>query len=249
MGRRLVAMFAVALIASLLTSSNAAAKTITIATLNWGPYVGEELRDKGFAAEIVREAFTRTGYEVKFVILPWKRALHETLRGKYDAVFPTYYSDLRAKKYIFSEPFAESVISFCIRNKSKITFNNLHDLKRYKIGIVLGFVNPPSIDAADFLQKETVLSDELNIKKLLAKRIDLAVIDKYVGMDLINKLPGATGKLLFLEPPLEVKPMYLAFSRKTPNSEKNVKDFNAGLKMIVDDGTLMKIMKRFGIER
>ena len=248
MKRKLAVMFAAAVLVSWLMPPCVFSETITIATLNWEPYVGEKLIENGFAAEIVREALLRKGYEAKFVFLPWKRALHETLLGKYDAAFPTYHSEKRAGKYIYSKPFADSVVGFYVHRDSNIAFNKLDDLIKYRIGIVLGYINPPDIDDADYLQKELVISDYLNVKKLLAKRIDLAVMDKHVGRLIINKLQGAGEELVFLEPPLETKPLYVAFSLKSADSGKRAMDFNEGLRLITDDGTLAKILNKHGIE-
>jgi polar amino acid transport system substrate-binding protein len=220
---------------------------IRLATLDWPPYVGENLPQKGFTTAIVSEAFKRAGYEVKIDFLPWTRALQQADEGNYDAVYPEYYSDERDKTFMFSEQFASGPLGFYKRKADPISYTKLEDLKTYRIGIVLGYINTPEFDAASYLQKETATSDEQNIRKLLAGRIDLIVIDKYVAQYLIkNSITEATGKLEFLEPPLLEQQLFVIFPRKTEGSAKKLAEFNMALKSMSEDGTLEHILQESG---
>lgn len=221
--------------------------TIRLATLDWPPYVGETLPQQGFTSAIVSEAFKRAGYKVKIDFMPWTRAIQQADEGNYDAVYPEYYSDDRNKSFFFSEPFASGPLGFYKRKDAKISYTKLEDLKPYRIGIVLGYINTPEFDTASYLQKETATSDEQNIRKLLAGRIDLIVIDKFVAQYLIkNSITEAIGKLEFLEPPLLDQKLYVVFPRKTAASEKKLQEFNAALKSMQEDGSLERILKESG---
>jgi polar amino acid transport system substrate-binding protein len=50
------------------------AREITMRTLNWEPYDGEELPRQGFFTELVGTAFERAGHQVKVEFMPWARA-------------------------------------------------------------------------------------------------------------------------------------------------------------------------------
>jgi ABC-type amino acid transport substrate-binding protein len=227
----------------------AADKTVSLATLEWEPYVGKKLTDHGFTAEIVTEAFRRAGCAVTIDFMPWARVLQELSKGKYDAAFPAYYSDKRAKTYALSNPIAEGPLVFCKKKEADISYTSLHDLKPYRIGVVRGYVNTPQFDAADYLAKDVANSDEINLKKLLKGRIDLAVIDKFTAKHILSTtMPEGRKAVEFLEPSLQVKPLYLAVSRKTKGWQQLVKEFNQGLKQITEDGTLRKIMRKHGFD-
>ena len=72
-------------------------------------------------------------------------------------------------------------------------------------------------------------------------------IDKFVANYLIKtKFPQSANELEFLEPPLEVKPLYIVFSKKAPNYQQKTKDFNEGLDKLQKDGTIKVIMKKYG---
>ena len=49
--------------------------TIWLATDPWPPYFSPELKNGGYLAEIVEEAFQRAGYQCVIEYMQWKRAL------------------------------------------------------------------------------------------------------------------------------------------------------------------------------
>lgn len=224
-----------------------AEKTISLVTLNWEPYAGETLQNFGFCSEIVKKAFEKKGYAVTIEFKPWKRVLHETETGKYDALFLAYYSEERAKTYGMSDPFAESVLGFFKQKGKDIAYNGLEGLKDYTIGVTLGYVNTKEFDEADFLKKETSPTDEASLKKLAAGRVDLAVVDKYIGAHLMNTtFPEGKESLEFVSTPLALNPLHLCVSKAKEGWEEKLADFNEGLKMIKEDGTYAAILKANG---
>lgn len=223
--------------------------TVSIATLDWSPYVGEDLEGYGFTTEILRVAFERAGYKLKVTFMPWARGLLETESGNYDAIYPAYYSEERTQNYIYSDAFAEGPIVFYKRKGDAITYTKLEDLKPYRIGVVRGFVNTAEFDAADYLQKDVVDRDEQNLQKLVLGRIDLAVVDKFAAQYIFaSTFPEGKDQLEFIEPPLDVKPLYVMFSRKIPNGEELMKAFNTSLKQMIADGTIDEILTKYGFQ-
>ncbi len=51
----------------------ASEKTVSLAVLNWEPYVSENLETFGFGSQILTAAFNRAGYKVTFNFMPWVR--------------------------------------------------------------------------------------------------------------------------------------------------------------------------------
>ncbi len=111
-------------------------------------------------------------------------------------------------------------------------------------------MNTPSFDAAAFLDKRIVNSDKQNLLKVLAGRIDLAVIDQYTAMQIIeSSIPQAKGKLDFVKPPLEVKPLYVGFSRKRPHYRERLEAFNLALKEMKRQGIIEGIYAAHGFRK
>lgn len=226
-------------------------KQVNIACSPWQPYWGEELVDHGIFGEIVSAAYATKGLTVKAYVKPWARVLHEAEKGKLDAAACAYYSDQRAIDFLFSEPVMPTgSIVFYTKKGNEITWERLDDLKSYKIGILLGSSYSESFDKADFLNKETVRDEIFNLKKVLAKRIDLTPLDPLVANYLIDKhIPEEKHNLKIILPVLkEGQKTYLMFSKKTMGVKKKIQMLNEGLSEIKQNGTYQKILTKYGIQ-
>lgn len=236
--------------------AQAQTKKVVLNTLDWEPYIGEKLPGKGYVYEIVNEAFKSMGYQVEIRFVPWARAVDEGETGHVDGIFPEYMDEGRLASFVYSASYPGGPLGFLARKDSKISIpgdlqkdqtRTLQGMKQYSFGVVRDYVNTKEFDGASFLKKDVADSDEQNIRKLQAKRSDLIVIDKFVAQYLIKtKLPQAASELEFLEPPLEVKPLYVLFSKKTPGAAQKLKDFNEGLAKLQKAGTIKTILKTHG---
>lgn len=231
-------------------------KSVSLATLEWPPYIGSKMPDNGYVYEIVKRAFEKAGYDVSINFYPWARALSMAGSGNVDALFPEYYDDSRLAEFGFSTPFPGGPVGFYKRRKDQIQFSvdprerpqeALAGLTKYSFGVVRGYINTKAFDDASDLLKDEVTDDELNLKKLFAKRIDLIFIDKYVASYIIaEKYPWMADSLEFMEPELEVKQLYLAFSKKAENTSQKRIDFDKALEEMRSSGELQNIILNHG---
>ena len=163
----------------------AADPVVLMASLEWPPYVSEQLPGQGVISQRVRMALAREGYQVQIRFLPWKRAVamvqHSTsLVG----VFPEYASLQRNGEFYCSDPILQAPLALVQDARlPPIHWQRLEDLADYRIGTVAGYLNTPEFDA--LVARKTLVTDEAqddiaNLKKLLRGRIDLAVIDPAV---------------------------------------------------------------------
>jgi len=246
-------ILSIVVVAGLLIGINTvfAGESITLNTLDWEPYIGEKLKNQGYVAEVVKEAFKRGGYDLKIRFRPWKRAVMESQRGAVDGYFPEYYSEEITTHAIFSEPFPGGPVGFFAIKGSTVNYDgNIETLKPYTIGVVRGYVNSEKFDAATFLQKEEVVDDITNIKKLIMERIALCVTDKFVGYYLYEQLDKdlkSKNQIVFLDPPLDHKDLFVCISKATKKNPESIKNaFNKGLISMKADGSLEKILKSHG---
>jgi ABC-type amino acid transport substrate-binding protein len=250
-------------------------KTVTLATLEWEPYVGSEMAYKGMTAEIVTAAFQKAGYTVHFKFQPWAEGLAAARKGDVDGIFPAYDDASRRAAFVFSDKLMDSPLGLYKRSSKtlpggpgawgelyekapEITFQvdpridqteALKGLKDFSFGVVSGYVNTPEIDAADFLTKVEAENDLENLKNLFEGKVQLIVIDRYVAKSiLVKKFPWQLGEFDFMEPPLEKKPLYVIFSKQVKGHEEMLKDFNAGLALVKADGMLKEIMRKYGLQ-
>jgi polar amino acid transport system substrate-binding protein len=242
--RHLVAI-AVALVV-FCTASLAAERTLNIVATEFPPYYGKDLENNGFFTEIVREAFKRSGYDVEIKFLPWKRAMQGTVSGRYDGLYSVWRRPEREEWSVFSDDLPANELGFYKRKSDKISFDSLDDLKSYTIGLVRGYAVPPGFDEAGL---KTFLgdNDEMNLRKLYRGRVDLVLIDRIMAQYIIDKkLPEAASELEWLDPAIHVDTQHLVISKKTPDHDAILADFNKGLATMKADGTMKEIMARHG---
>lgn len=237
-----------AVLAVFTVPSTATTETLRLATLDWEPYVGHTLENGGLCAQIVTEAFKRAGYQVTIEFMPWDKAIEEAKKGTYDGVLPEYYSKERSLDFVYSYFFSNSLLVFCKRSSSAITYKTLKDLAPYRIGTVKGYINTEEFDNATYLRKIEAESDEENIRRLARGELDLVVIDKLVAQHLVKtKVPEAAGKIESMEPPLMIHRLFVVLPKKIPLSEKRAKEFNKALESMEKDGTVKAIMSGSGL--
>lgn len=226
-----------------------AGRSLTLVTLDWPPYSGQDLKNKGFTSEIVVASLKSMGYDVTIVFNNnWDEAFQKTKEGKYDGQFPEYYSKEKAPSYHYSNFFSQSLLVLAKKKTTKLTYKKVSDLVPFKLGLVKGYINTPEIDNATNLKKVMSDTDEDNLKRLIKNEADVIVIDKLVAQYLLKKkFPDAAAGIEFVEPPLIIQPLFLLLSRVPKDSEQVMKDFNQGLERIKKNGTFDAIMKASGL--
>ena len=232
-----------------------AQKLVHLVTAEYEPYIGRNLPNKGYIYEVVTEAFRRVGYKADIAFYPVARATYLVEKGQRDGLVPVYYNQSLEEKFLFSDPFPGGTLGLLKRKSIPAAYFDpldqtqaLRNLQEYTFGVVRGAVNTPEFDNATFLKKDFATSDLQNLLKLLKGRVDFAVIDKYTAADImVNKLPHMIGEFEFMNPPLALKPFYIAFSKNTPHSRQLANDFNQGLQDVIDDKTLETILYKHGL--
>ena len=169
--------------------------------------------------------------------------------GEYDGMMDMWYRPERDKFFIFAEPTEANKIVLFKRKDNPATCSSYDELKRYTIGIVRGYVNPPQFDAMIHEFKVEVADGDItNIKKLLAERMDLVLMDLTVGWHLINSLFSDQAHLLASLPTvLKDDPIHIGFSKATPDGQIKADAFNRGVKMLRESGEYQAILKKHGL--
>jgi polar amino acid transport system substrate-binding protein len=259
-----LARIAVSLLAMILFAPSGAAlaqakvgqakPVVRLATLDWEPYIGEKLPAQGYTAALIREAYKDQGWDVKIEFYPWARALHLARTGEVDGLMPEYFNSSRKNEFQYSFPFRGGPLVLYKRKGEAITFSTdpakdqdraLRALKARRFGVVRGYLNTPVFDAAHYLMKEEASDDATNLRKLVYKRIDFAVIDQRVAEYLIRtQYPDYADKIEPMQPALAENPLYIAFSLKAPNHAAARTAFDRGLANLKKNGRLDALYKK-----
>lgn len=239
-------LFSVLLTSSVVTK----ARTIEVATVEWPPYFSENLKDQGPLAAITRAALKVRGHDVNILFMPWKRALKEVEYGRFDMVLGAFDTQVRRKQFFYTEQiFSVDEYIIGLESKGINSFHSLKDLRDYTFGTTLGYSYSKEFVEAEYLARQPVSSDLLNLRKLFIDRIDFVVMNSAAFRDTLNKIPREDRRdHVLLTPALSTNSVYNLVSRRVSDSAQLLADFKFGLKTIKANGTYDAIIADFDIK-
>jgi hypothetical protein len=201
----------------------------------------------GYANDLVVAAFKAVGVDVDLKVVPYARCKRMAINGEVAACFSTSPSNEFDGLLELSERPLFTVSSGYFYNVNKPpTVKRQENLQpKTIVGTVIGYEYPASFER---LKQQGVItveespSEEINLKKLAAGRIDFAVLNynEMKSPAMLIKRAGVTGqvKTTFLAGTMN---SYIAFSTKHPQGRWAQDQFNKGFATISKNGTLRRI--------
>jgi polar amino acid transport system substrate-binding protein len=226
-----------------------ASEKVVVATGDWPPYTGESMKNKGFVSEIVTEVITLMNMDIEIRFYPWRRCYQNVLWDKVWAAYPYSYTEERAKEVAFSDDVAYSTTKFfyCLQpgQKSTFVYNELTDLRQYKLGGVIGYYYEEQFKNAK-LNVDYVAKEKMALEKLFLGRIQLLPLNEMVGWELIKKtFPDNVNMFGSLEKPLDRQSMQLIVNKKNQKSMDLLKKFNTELKIFMKSKKYQLIIDQY----
>lgn len=209
------------------------------------PYTSASLEGGGIAAQVTRAALQRLGWDMGLSFRPWVRALAELQQASWDGVVGLWHNQERERYLAYTRPLGISNrIGFMARAGTAIQVHDLSRLQGLTVGTVRDYVNPPVFERAR-LRRDEAVDDLGNLRKLLAGRIDLALVDKGVAMHLLQtRLRDAAAALIWLEPAMAELPLHTALVRQHPQHSQRLADLNRSLQELHSSGALAQLLQR-----
>jgi polar amino acid transport system substrate-binding protein len=242
-----------------------AKKIINLASLDWPPYIGEELCNKGWIFQFTVALLASKGYQINIHFYPWARAVRLVEQGRIDVLFPEYYIEETAPSDHYPEQTRRELLSLsnqfpggslALLQRKGSDFNldkGLPVLKGRIIGVVRGYQNTPEFDAMMDAKVFSVVEavDEWQLIELLtSKRVEFIVGDPKVFTFTINDsslTANQKQKLLKkiepVKPSLDYKPLYFAVSKKSPQAEQVMKDINIAIAQFKKSGETERLIQ------
>ena len=236
-----------ALLFFLFFNNSAISSSYKIATGEWAPFISETLNDNGLIASIINEALLSQNISAEYGFFPWKRAMDMAKKDSWDATAPWAMNEERKKDFYFSLPLIEESNVLVHHKDLKLSWNKLQDLSNYKIGITKGYSYGEEFSAAEknkTLRIQRTNTDRQNLKKLIAGRIDIFIVEKNVAKNLMKSELNTeqSNNYIFNSKPLSTRSLYLLFSKTAINSKKMLATFNKGLNAIKNNGKYTEII-------
>ncbi len=214
------------LLSAMLATAAEAPKTMRLASLEWLPYVGADLDREGWSSFVAESAASQAGYRTRIEYFPWTRAMQLGAKDpRYAGYFPAYYTEERAQHCYFSLPIGSSTVGLAYLKSAPVHWRSLHDLSTLKIAVVAGFSNGAAFDALvkqGKLKVDPSPNDMLNLRKLLAGRVDTVVIDRLVLRYLLLTEPTLAHerkRIAFHDQRLAELALHICFQRSADGRE------------------------------
>ncbi len=204
---------------------------------------------KGIDADVIAQVMKRLNIKYKIkLIKSAARIIQEAKSGKADMVLLFSKKKSRMEYLIYpNESYVDINWNFFIlkENEGTINYENFADLKGLKIGITKGIYYPPEFLNAD-LTFDLVSQNHLQMKKLLAKRIDAAPLNTTSAL-YEAKQQGYTEKLSYLVKPLKSKSYYNVFpiASNHPDKQRVMDNYDQILRNLKQDKIIAQIMDKY----
>ncbi len=198
----------------------------------------------GFTTEIVREIQKRVGNSSHIKIYPWKRAYNMALKEPDIVLFTASRNPDREGRFHWIIQVTTRRSAFWSKAGSHLKISSLEDARQViSIGVLRGGNREKYLRLRGFTNLEPATEEVLNLKKLLAGRIDLIFLSTIEAATLatINGIPFS-----------EIKPKFTVYSNdsyimmsKNGTSYETVKMWKNAAQQVKDDGTFKKIGEKW----
>ncbi|MBM5570636.1 MULTISPECIES: substrate-binding periplasmic protein [Deefgea] len=227
----------------------AQAETITInAEDDWAPFSSISADKKtavGLSVELVRAAYASQGIDVRFVPVPFARCLFEVEHGQVVACFNTSITDENREKFNWpSQPLLSEGLSILALSEFATKKISPKDLEGHLVGVTNGYTYPTWFMKNKKINKDLSRTDAVQLKKLLSRRIEYAVINTTPAQMMINADPAMRGKVKIVGE-VEMSLLYLNFSKKHADAPRLLAAFETGFKAIQSNGVYARIQNDF----
>ncbi len=238
---------------------------ISIVTLDWAPYIGENICKQGWVQQLTVALLASQGYEITSMFLPWARAVRMAETGLVDILYPEYFieptapSDVyqgtkRVEHLALSRKLPGGPIAFMKRRGESDHYKgDLLNLKNEKIGVVRGYQNTPEFDALmdkNFFDISRSVDDLMNATKLINNRIDLIIGDPgVIRFSIVNGMLNQSEKTKILQSIEMVQPvigynhLYYAIAKRKPSWKKTLELVNFAIAEFETSGLMFEIIE------
>ncbi len=196
--------------------------TVVVDETGYPPFNDEEDGEiKGFAVEILEYVKANSNYDFEFKARPWPRALHLVEQGQADLILTLFKTPKREQIYHFIEPsYGFEVNQFFTLEDNKVSFDGqLQQLTPYSIGTIREYSYGNTFDQADYLNKLPALNEQVLLKLLLGKRVDIIIGNPFVFTKMATK-EKVSSQIKAIEPYLELTPVYMALTKARVDAQE-----------------------------
>ena len=238
--------------------STAYGDTINIAVGDFCPYQCDPEKEAGrigFMSEVTNAIFEEAGHTIRFVALPFKRAVSRTEEGLFDAVVCNVG---HSKQLIFSkEKIGVLQQTFFVKKGDPWIYEGVKSLESAIVASVIGYdLSAFSPEYEAYLQKHrhTNLVQYIggknfilrNAKKILVGRV--TTYNEDAGLFNYATMKAGIGDKFSTAGILGSNALYMGFYSENPNVASYIEIFDQGMKKLRASGKLDSILASYGMK-
>lgn len=222
-----------------------AGSEITVVADEWPPFSGSDLPNGGISLDVISSVLERAGYNVNTQVLPWARIMSGARNSEYDIVGSLFYDPEVEDFMTYGAPFYQTEVRFVQRSGAGHQIDGLESLGDLSIAVGQGFLYEDRFDRADGLNKVVVTTTLQGIQMVGHGRVALTLD----SVDVVNYAtsvqdPSIADRVEVLPYVLATHGIHMAVRDDHPGRDIVVRDFNATLRAMRDDGSLAEILAR-----
>lgn len=225
------------------------AETIDIAAEDdWPPYsekTQSSADPKGFAVDIVREAFLSQGVSVRFHPLPFARCLSYAESGRVMGCFNATQVDSNRTTYCWhpTPMFHEPLMIYGATDDPRSNLR-VADLEGYVVGATVGYTYPDEFMKNEKIKRFDAVSDDHLVRMLVARRVEYILLNGNAAQLRILANPDLKKRLKAVGK-ISDDGFWLAFTQKHPRGKHYCETFEKGLQQIKRNGRYNELERAF----
>lgn len=213
---------------------------------DWAPYSSNvDGQARGFAVDVVREAYAAAGVNVTFRVLPYVRCMAMVRLGELAGCFDAVPNHLIAERYLWpGKPlFSTRMNVYALAGSAE---HGLHarDFEGKTVGVTRDYEYGDAFDLDPKIVREVGTKNEQGFRKLLAGRMQYMAAEERIAKALFVRYPQFCGK--FKEVGTVATPgLYIAFSKNDPAAAGHLHKFNEGFALLHKSGRYKELEARW----
>jgi len=200
----------------------------------------------GIGADVARELADLLGVKARFTVQPWKRAIISLGAGDADAIIGISKTAERKHFTYYPEtPIISEEIALLTLTERTHEFTNISDLTDKTCGVARGYSYGPQVDNNESFHRLEVSHPILQLRMLVGKRIDCAIMSKQAYLQLTSKQEFAAETTIAME--LEPSLSYIGFSLKHFSQifPGKIQAIESALKTLEASGRITQIQEQY----
>ncbi|MBJ7313537.1 substrate-binding periplasmic protein [Rugamonas sp. CCM 8940] len=214
---------------------------------DWAPYSSNvDGQARGFAVDVVREAYAAVGLNVTFKVLPYVRCMAMARLGEISGCFDAVPNHLIAERYLWHDKplFTTRMNVYALAGSAEHGLR-ARDFEGKTVGVTRDYEYGDVFDLNEKIVREVGTKNEQGFRKLLAGRMQYMAAEERIAKALFARYPAQfCGKFKEVGT-VDTPGLYIAFSKFDPAAAGFLHKFNEGYALLHKNGRYKELETRW----